>query len=98
MSDINAVTYYGSAATTASDVIDDPAGPFAGFVVTATGTVSVVMLDGSTLTLPSITASATAFPYSFKRLKSTGTSATIVGLFALPFKARLNPGAGVQLP
>ena len=69
MSDIQAVTYQGSAATTPSDTVNDALGPFAGFVVTGTGTVSIVMFDGSTLTLPSITASAVAFPYAFNRVK-----------------------------
>jgi hypothetical protein len=96
MSDISAITYQGSAATTPSNTTADPAGPFAAFVVTATGTVSIVMVDGSTLAFgsASFTAGPTTYPFQFKRVNTTGTTATVVGLYALPLKAPLNPGAG----
>jgi hypothetical protein len=96
MSDINAITYQGTAAVTKSDTTNDPAGPFSGFIVTSSGTVSLSMQDGSTLTFgaQSFTAAVTAYPYSFRRVNSTGTTATIIGLYALPNKAPLNPGVG----
>lgn len=84
MSTIAAITYTGAAATTPSNTTTDSNGPFAGFVVTATGTVSLVLDDGTTLTLPSITASATPYPYAFRRVNLTGTTATVVGLYAQP--------------
>lgn len=98
MSDINATIYYGSAPTTASDTVVDPAGPFAGFVVTVTGTVSITMPDNSTIAFPSITAGPTPYRYAFKRLNVTGTTATVVGLYAPPIKPPINPGAGVVQP
>ena len=98
MSDINAVTYYGSAAVTKSDTLADPAGPFAGLLMTAVGTLKVTLVDGSTLTFGTETIINKIFPYAVSRVWSTGTGATVVGLYALPIKAPLNPGAGTVLP
>lgn len=100
MSDINSISYQGSAAVTKSDTVADPAGPFAGFTVSASGTVSVALLDGSTLAFggATFTAGPTSYPYSIKRVNATNTTATVVGLYALPIKAPLNPGAGTVLP
>jgi hypothetical protein len=99
MSNIDAVTYYGSAATTPSNTTADAAGPFAGFTVSASGTVSIMLMDGSTLTFggATLTAGPATYPYAFKRVNTTGTTATVIGLYALPFKAPLNPGTGTVI-
>jgi hypothetical protein len=96
MSDIGATSYQGSAATTPSNTSNDAAGPFAAFIIEAAGTVSIVMTDGSTRAFgaASFTAGPTIYPFQFKRVNSTGTTATVVGLYAMPLKAPFNPGAG----
>ena len=94
MSDINSVTYYGSAAVTKSDSTADAAGPFAGLLMTAVGTLKVTLVDGSVITFGTETVINKIFPYAVKMVWSTGTGATVVGLYAMPLKAPLNPGAG----
>ena len=49
MSDIYATTYSGSAAVTKSDTVADPAGPFAGLLMTAVGTLKVTLTDGQSI-------------------------------------------------
>ena len=98
MSTIYAITYSGSAAVTKSDTVDDPAGPFAGLVMTAVGTLKVTLVDGSTLTFGTETVINKEFHYQVKRVWSTGTGATVVGLYAPAIKAPFDPGAGVVMP
>ena len=98
MSDIYATTYSGSAAVTKSDTVADPAGPFAGLLMTAVGTLKVTLTDGSVLTFGTETVINKIFPYSIQRVWSTGTGATVVGLYAPILKAPFNPGAGVVSP
>jgi len=94
MSDINATSYQGSAAVTKSDTTGDPAGPFAGLLVTVTGTVKLTMTDGSTVALLTNLAANVVLPFQVTRVWSTGTTATVIGLYGVPLKAPLNPGAG----
>jgi hypothetical protein len=98
VSSIDATTYYGSAAVTKSDTVNDPAGPFAGLLMTAVGTLKVDLIDGSTLTFGTETVINKIFPYAVRKVWSTGTGATVVGLYALPLKAPFNPGAGLVAP
>jgi hypothetical protein len=95
MSDINSQTYYGSAAVTPSDTVADPLGLFAGLYVSATGTIKWSLPDGSVLTRTDTVPVGTIIPIAVSRVWSTGTSATVVGLYALPIKQPLNPGTGV---
>ena len=97
MSDIYAVTYSGSAAVTKSDTTNDPVGPFAGLLMTAVGTLKVTLVDGSTITFGTETVINKFFPLQVARVWSTGTGATVVGLYAPAIKATLNPGLGTVL-
>ena len=94
MSNINAITYSDAVAVTKSDSTADAKGPFAGLLVTATGTVSFVTTGGNTISLTGVAANA-ILPISCVRVNSTGTAATVLGLYAAPtFQQPLNPGAG----
>jgi hypothetical protein len=86
MSTIQAQTYEDAVAVTASDSVDDPAGPFAGLLVTATGNVSFLTVRGSTVTLTAVAAN-TEIHIACKRVRTTGTTATVLGLSAMPYKA-----------
>lgn len=85
MSTIQAQTYEDALAVTASDTIDDPLGPFAGLLVTATGNVSFVTVRGSTVTLSAVAAN-TMLHIACKRVRTTGLTATVLGLVAVPYK------------
>ena len=96
MSDIQAITYLDGVAVTKSDTTNDPAGPFAGFLVTVTGNVSFVTMGGNTIALTSVAANV-VIPIACRRINSTNTSATVVGLYANPYRVVINPGAGTVL-
>jgi hypothetical protein len=85
MSSILAVTYESAAAVTKSDTTDDPAGTFAGLLVTATGTLKFRTIRGQDVTL-STTTVGQIIPIATRFVWSTGTSATVLGLHAMPYK------------
>jgi hypothetical protein len=89
MSDILAQTYDGAKAVTKSDTDNDPDGPFAGLLVTATGTVSLVTIRGDTISLTAVAAN-TVLPFATKRVNTTGTAATVLGLLAPRFEGARN--------
>jgi hypothetical protein len=92
MSDILAITYDDAVTVTPSDTQADPAGPFAGLLVTATGTLKFRTIRGHDIALSSTTVGQ-QIPYAVARVWSTGTTATVLGNLALPFK-----GAPVPAP
>jgi hypothetical protein len=93
VSDIQAITYSGSATVTKANSGTDPAGPFAGLLVTAAGTLKFTLMDTSVITLSS-TSVGQIIPIATQLVWSTGTSATVVGLYAAgPFKGGNNWGA-----
>ena len=96
MSDIQAVTYQDAVTVTESDSVDDTSGPFAGLWCTSAGTLSFVTPAGSVVTLN--VATNGLIPIACKRVNSTGTAGTFLGLLAAPFKKPFNPGSGVVLP
>lgn len=85
MSSILAQTYEGSVAITASDTVDDPNGPFAGLLVTATATFTFLDTRGQTVTLTAVGAN-TFIPIATRRVNSSALSGTVRGLLAMPFK------------
>ena len=91
MSSILAITYDGTATVTPSDTALDPAGPFAGLLVTTTGTLKFRDLRGGDTTL-STTTEGQIIPIAIARVWSTGTGATVRGLYAMPYKGT-NPAA-----
>ena len=90
MSSILAVTYDGAVAVTPSGTTNDPAGPFAGLLVTTAGTLSFVDVRGNTIvmTMPVV---GQIIPIACKRV-NTGNAAVVLGLYAMPFKGT-NPAA-----
>ena len=86
-SSIQAITYEGAKAVTKSDSVADPAGPFAGLLVTATGTVKFTTITGDTVALTAVAANA-IIPIATSRVWSTGTAATVVGLTVNPYTTR----------
>jgi hypothetical protein len=94
MSNIMAVTYEGAKAVTTANSGNDVAGPFAGLLVTATGTLKFTTIAGDVITLSS-TSVGQIIPIATKLVWTTGTSATVLGLTVPPYKGATNPGAGV---
>ena len=84
MSNIGARTYSYPVAVTKSDSTNDPAGPFAGLLVTVAGNVVVFPLNGpggggtTSMTLAVIAGQELHFPVC--RVGSTSTTATVFGL------------------
>lgn len=85
MSGILSRVYTGAKAVTLSDTVDDPKGPFAGLLVTATGTVSFITQEGDTVSLTAVAVN-TELHIAVRRVRTTGTAATVVGLTAAPYK------------
>jgi hypothetical protein len=85
MSNILAITYDGAPAVTASDTVDDPGGPFAGLLVTATGNLTFLDNRGNAITLTAVAAN-TIINIAARRVNSSGLTATVRGLIAMPFK------------
>ncbi len=85
MSDINAITYGNVADVTKSDTDKDPAGPFAGLLVTAVGALKITADGGGVGTFAAVIVGQ-IIPIATQRVWSTGTSATVLGLSAPPFK------------
>ena len=80
MSDVGAITFEGSTAVTLSDTLNDPAGPFIGFIVGAAGAISFVDGAGNVVTWPSVVAGS-IYPIHVARVRATGTTAT--GIFGM---------------
>lgn len=85
MSNILARTYDAALAVTKDDATNDPAGPFAGLLVAVAGTVKFTDNQGNDVATGSILA-GTVLDIATKRVWSTGTTATVYGLRALPYK------------
>jgi hypothetical protein len=84
VSNILAVTYDSARAITpANGTIFDQ--PFAGLLVTATGTLKFTSANGDDVTLSSTTVGQ-IIPIATTRVYSTGTSASVMGLVAPPYK------------
>jgi hypothetical protein len=88
MSSLGAKVYWTGKAVTASDTVDDPAGPFAALYVTAAGTVAFITPTGDTVTLATSVTANTEIPINCKRVKSTGTTATVIGLLGVDYVGR----------
>jgi hypothetical protein len=85
VSNIMARTYDDFRTVTPSDGTDDPAGPFAGLLVTVAGTLKVTTRMGTTIALAAV-AVGQEIHVPVKRVWSTGTGATVVGMIAEPFR------------
>ena len=89
MNNIQSITYEDAVPVTKSDSAADPLYPFAGLLVTITGTVKFQTPRGGVVTL-STTTVGQIIPICVQRVWSTGTSATVLGLVASPYVG--NPG------
>jgi hypothetical protein len=86
MSNILAITYDDAIAVTASDSVNDPAGPFAGFYTGSGGTIKVTTIKGTTATFTN-TQAGVIMTVPILRVWTTTTAATgVLGMVALPFK------------
>ena len=86
-STVQASTYDYAVAVTPSDTVNDPAGPFTGLYVSASGTLVCDNLNGLATSNP-ITISVVAGGYvcwPIKRIR-TGTTATVLGLVSAVVK------------
>jgi hypothetical protein len=88
MSSIAATTYPAAVAVTKSDTNDDPHGTFAGLYVAAAGTLAFLDGSGNTVTIASPMAVGQLVAITCKRVLAAGTSATVYGLQALPWKGK----------
>lgn len=84
MSNILATTYDDAVAVTKSDTVDDPAGPFAGLLVSVAGTLKVTTVRNTTIAFVVVAGQTVPFPVA--RVWSTGSASTVFGLIANPFK------------
>lgn len=85
MSDIQAVTYDDALAVTASNTVADPAGPFAALLVCVTGNLKFTTRAGTTITMTAVPV-GTVVPLVTSRVWTTGTTATVVGMLAMPYR------------
>lgn len=86
MSSILSITYDDAITVAASDTVDDPKGPFAGFYSGSGGTIRVATVKNGDATLVSVPAGVIV-PLAIKRVFSSTTTATsVLGMVALPFK------------
>jgi hypothetical protein len=98
MSTIESITYVDAVTPTQSDTTADPAGPFAAFMVRATGDVKITTTGGHNTVIPACQA-GTIYPIAHTRVWSTGTVSTDIVCFSSnPYRPAMNPGAGVVLP
>lgn len=72
--------YRRAAAVTPADGTDLPGGACQGLLVTAAGTVSLVMELGGQVDLTAVAAN-TILPLRVARVRATGTAATVVALY-----------------
>lgn len=84
MSNILAITFEDAAAVTKSDTTADPAGPFAGLIVSVAGTLKITTIRGGVVAFTVIAGQEVNI--ATQRVWSTGTSATVIGVLAIPFK------------
>lgn len=85
MSNILAQTYEGAVVPTQSDTAPDPKGPFAALLVSIAGTLKITPISG-----PAVAFTVIAGQYvliATRQVWSTGTTATVIGLIALPYRA-----------
>lgn len=87
--------YEGLIAPTLSDTTDDPSGPFAGLVCDVAGTLKITTVAGQTQALHVV--AGQHLKVAVRRVWSTGTGATVLGLSHPPYKPPLNPGTGVVI-
>ncbi len=82
MSDVTASTYDYPAVVTVSDSVNDPAGPFTGLYVSASGVLKFTPLSGpqayGAITINVFEGTYLCFPV--KRVWSGTTTATVIGL------------------
>jgi hypothetical protein len=83
VSNILAQTYDGAADVTKSDTVADPAGPFAGLLVSVAGTLKLTTVRGYTVAFTVVAGQEVHI--ATQRVWSTGTSATVIGLLVHPF-------------
>lgn len=79
-------TYDTMKAVTKADTGTDPAGPFAGLLVTVAGTLKITTVKGDTVSLVVIAGQEIHTPVSL--VWSTGSAATVFGLIAEPYNAK----------
>ncbi len=84
-STVQASTYDYPAVVTASDTVNDPAGPFTGLLVTASGTLKFTPQAGpqvnGAITIAVLAGTYLCFPV--KRVWSGTTTATVLGLVSV---------------
>ena len=86
MSKHTTIIYDDGVAVTASDTVNDPKGPFAGFHTGSGGTVRVITLRGRDLTLGSLPAGV-VYPLGILRVFVATTSATgVLGMYEAGYK------------
>lgn len=84
MSSILAITYDTAVAVTIGSA-RDPAGPFAGLLVTATGNVTFTTLKGDSIALTSVAANV-IIPIAVRNV--TATTGTVLGLLTEPYTTK----------
>jgi hypothetical protein len=86
VSSILAITYDDAIPVTASDSVDDPAGPFAGFHTGAGGTIKVTTIKGTNRTITNMPAGV-VYPLAIRKVWATpAPPANVLGMVANPFK------------
>jgi hypothetical protein len=86
MSNIQARTYEGAVAVTASDSTDDPGGPFAALWIGGAGSggLKVTMINGDVVSFAGVPVGMMLL--AVKRVWTTGTSVTsVIGMKAMPY-------------
>lgn len=78
-------TYDDFRPVTPADTGVDPAGPFAGLLVTVAGTLKVTTHAGTTIALAAV-AVGQEIHVPVRLVWSIGTGATVVGMIAMPYK------------
>lgn len=85
MSTIQAITYEDAQSVTASDTVDDPAGPFAGFFTGAGGTVKVRTTRKTDIQITNLPAGV-IMPLAIIRVFATPAPPSgVLGMTALPY-------------
>jgi hypothetical protein len=80
--------YEDAVEVTKSDTDPDPAGPFASLLIAAVGTIKFTTLKGHTVTLAAndLSQIGNVIKVATSRVWSTGTSGTVYGLYAGPYR------------
>lgn len=74
------IAYDYPVAVTSSDTTDDPAGPFAGLLVSAAGNIVVYPLNGPSANFTIAVVAGQEVHFPVRRIGATGTTATVLGL------------------